>query len=174
MGNDTKWADVAHYYVKSPISVLYKSEPMSKLSNWSYSIQQLIDSMLRIENGVVVNPEGAESLAYTPILRHLEDMTEAECFELASLIWGESDLIPFTRNDSQRIIKHKDIKFNGKDDPYGDCLFVVGVDGRASSWPIRMNQMTPQAVHWLISRGFDLFGLIESGQAIRKEAGNGL
>ena len=29
------------------------------------------------------------------------------------------------------------------------------------------------STHWLISRGFDVFGLIESGQAIRKEMGNG-
>ena len=31
----------------------------------------------------------------------------------------------------------------------------------------------PKEFQWLISRGFDVFGLIESGQAIRKEMGNG-
>ena len=176
MGNETKWADIAHYYTKSQIDLQIKNRDHAERF-LMVSFRNVGGSHFEewVNDGVYWRAYGSQFSAWAdhkPILRHCDDMTDEECFELASLIWGDSDIIPFARSESHRIIKHKAIKFNGKGDPYGDCLFVVGVEGRASSWPIRMNQMTPLAIHYLVSRGFDVFGLIESGQAIRKEVTN--
>lgn len=78
---------------------------------------------------------------YTPILRHRFDMTEAESIELYNFVF-----------------QFDDVETNGK-----ICRGWVKNHFAAGKF-------TPHVLHWLISKGFDMFGIIESGKAIRKEA----
>ena len=129
---DPKWADVANYYLKSGI----------------YGMASLNGS----KRDPLYMPMGSRDIedfpprVFVPILRHRDDMTEAD--EVAAFEYVEQREWP---EKWPKITKSLMISrsFN-MDDPKAARLFL-----------------------WLISRGFDVFGLIESGQAIRKEVGNG-
>lgn len=86
-----------------------------------------------------------------PVLRHLGDMTEADALELNGLLpRKKSALIP--------------------DRLMGDN---IGVGAKVATTMDFVLNMPTEALLWLLNRGFDLFGLIESGQAIRKEVESG-
>lgn len=80
---------------------------------------------------------------HKPILCAVEDMTEAEAMELWNSVPGR---VAFDESLYS---------------PYGSPLRMYST--KADFW-------LPNEFHWLTQRGFDVFGLIESGQAIRKEA----
>jgi len=73
------------------------------------------------------------------ILRRIESMTEEEKKELRILMHGMTSENLLPKIAAGPIID----------------LFV--------------NKRDPQIIHWLLSKGFDLFGLIDSGQAIEKK-----
>ena len=79
---------------------------------------------------------------HKPILRALEDMTEDEAMELWNSVLGR---VAFDESLYS---------------PYGTPLRMYLT--KADFW-------LPNEFHWLISKGFDVFGLIASGQAVRKE-----
>lgn len=115
----TKWADVAHYYAKTHYP--------QRREEWLHLVQ-----------------DGPNIGIFVPILRHRDDMTEADAREVYRLAWGFDIDISVSVWDS-------------------------GID-----WVESLHGMYHPAVFiWLISRGFDMFDLIESGQAIRKEVANG-
>ena len=148
MGNETKWANVAHYYTKSQIDLQIKNRDHAERF-LMVSFRNVGGSHFEewVNDGVYWRAYGSQFSAWDdhkPILRHRDDMTEAEAREIYRLVWGFDIDISVSMWDS------------GID--YFESLY-----GRY-----------PSAVFlWLISRGFDVFGLIESGQAIRKEMGNG-
>lgn len=84
--------------------------------------------------------------SFTPILRALEDMTGDDAKELFMYLHGNYPI--FEGTDSQLIALMLGKSFN-----------LTDADGS-------------RMLHWLIQRQFDVFGLIKSGQAIRKEMEN--
>ena len=133
--SDTKWADVAHYYLRSGIKCnVSRGDLTGKQGDWRQVVEKFGAKHLR------VNSDGM-TFWCVPILRHRDDMTEAE--------------------DNECMLVH--------------TRWVEDSDLRRVIWSLAKQHKTfdQYSTHWLISRGFDVFGLIESGQAIRKEAGNG-
>jgi len=143
MGSDTKWADVAHYYTRSKLTVVHSSGTM-QAAFFEFDGYALDAARVQV----------FRAGEYKPILRHRDDMTEAEARELFALIYG--DFAPTLDGET--------------------CIEWWTRETLQDSFT--MNSLNifigdPNVWHYLISHGFDLFGLIESGQAIRKEAGNG-
>ena len=143
MENQIKWADVAHYYQFADIEIQIgigqrKFKGVSQHDSVRGGAKR---ALFADSGGIFVRSTQYEISEYKPILRHCDDITEAEDndYMLVHTQWVEE-------SDLRRVIlslakQHKTF------DQY--------------------------STHWLISRGFDVFGLIESGQAIRKEASNG-
>jgi len=112
---DLKWADVAHYYSKTHCQQ-FREE-------WLHLVQ-----------------DGPNIGLFVPILRHRDDMTEADALRLYNFVHGnyggeysaENALNWFNRRKNDRV-------------------------------------MSPIFMHGCILLGIDLFGLIERGEAIRKE-----
>lgn len=135
MGNETKWADVAHYYLRSGIKCnVYRGDLTERRGDCKHTVETFGIKHLRV---------AADSMTFgcVPILRHRDDMTEAE--------------------DNECMLVH--------------TRWISNEEFKNVIWSLTKQHKTfdQYSTHWLISHGFDVFGLIESGQAIRKEAGNG-
>ena len=151
MNTEIKWPHVAHMYLKSRIEVVTlrgSKERTGRLihMNEPDAITVLFGEKEEIHRQKisVVKLEWCK-----PILRHREDITEEESREFMKdftlFAWEEATQLP------------------------------VGWKS-AKEWAIDIlndGEFTPAQTLWLLNRGFDLFGLIESGQAIRKEVSNG-
>ena len=135
MGNETKWADVAHYYLKSGIKCnVYRGDLTERRGDCKHTVETFGVKHLRV---------AVDSITFgcVPILRHRDDMTEAE--------------------DNECMLVH--------------TRWISNEEFKNVIWSLTKQHKTfdQYSTHWLISHGFDVFGLIESGQAIRKEMGNG-
>lgn len=92
---------------------------------------------------------------HKPILRPLSDMTEEEAY---SLIFS----VDFYK-------RHEIEVTNISDNPWIGISFTVRYDGKGRWWnkTQRLNaDFNPKQVGYLLSKHFDLFGLIQSGEAI--------
>ena len=146
MNTEIKWADVAHMYQFSDIEIRIgvgdrKFKGVTQLSDARGRIKR---ALYEDSAGHFVRTTQHEISEYKPILRHREDVTEAESREFMKdftlFAWEEATQLP------------------------------VGWKS-AKEWAIDIlndGEFTPAQTLWLLNRGFDLFGLIESGQAIRK------
>ena len=133
--SDTKWADVAHYYLRSGIKCnVYRGDLTERRGDCKHTVETFGIKHLRV---------AADSMTFgcVPILRHRDDMTEAE--------------------DNECMLVH--------------TRWISNEEFKNVIWSLTKQHKTfdQYSTHWLISHGFDVFGLIESGQAIRKEMGNG-
>ena len=138
---EIKWADVARYYAASGINGRF-NRMLAELVG--------VDGDLAILFVGVVDGARQRRVvdfgSFTPILRALEDMTQKDADEYIS---------KFTTYQ----------KFIGT--PSAVTLALESIDH--GLW--RIERGGASVTHWLISKGFDVFGLIESGQAIRKPIG---
>ena len=136
MSQETKWQEVAHYYLLSNIE-------MRDVGKWKHPTDYFTPtkpSAPRLE-GLTYLDRG--DIQLMPVLRHLEDITEdedRECMEVHTR-WVEEE--NWTDKESLKKVIWNLAKENKAFDQYSS--------------------------HWLFSHGFDVFGLIESGQAVRKE-----
>ena len=158
--SDTKWADVAHYYTKSHIEVvslrgsnpktgqlmgMYQSDAVTVMFGKNQNVDKRKFSVVQLE-------------WCKPILTHLRDMTEAEARELWEIQIGEA----WVQDTDETAIQCLFFNIgNSQMEMADNATFLSVLVGEPKAW------------NYLISRGFDVFGLIESGQAIRKEMGNG-
>ena len=167
--SDTKWADVAHYYTKSQIDLQIKNRDHAERF-LMVSFRNVGGSHFEewVNDGVYWRAYGSQFSAWAdhkPILRHRDDMTEAQVLECIKCGWPvvagkpikEFACIP-DHSEFGSAFTYK-IVFDGSPHYMAGTMSFRSLDS---------NQFV-----WLISRGFDVFGLIESGQAIRKEMGNG-
>ena len=148
-----KWADVAHYYTKSPIGAMVngvKRVVASMDSDGSI----YTDEAPSHGQGVTVYPESVEIGEYTPILRHRDDLTEEEARELYA--HSEESLKDVLGDDYEPPKSYKAEIFR-KVTHKGTWSFMDHILGNPRDW------------YKLIEWGFDVFGLIEAGEAIRKE-----
>jgi len=142
--SDTKWADVAHYYLKSGINVTWKTifdrrEFMSEIGTMS------LDSLTTMPDS-------------KPILRHRDDITEAQAREICEPM----------------IESLKEVEGDSFEPPKSYKEFLLRPFTHKGTWSLLDHALgNPRDWHKFIKWGIDVFRLIESGQAIRKEVGNG-
>jgi hypothetical protein len=148
--SDLKWADVAHYY---PIILYGVHDPHFVETD---------------EHGHTIRGHAfAPSL---PILRHLEDMTVAEFTILAKRKYGKGNARDKKVLEQLKAATKVKFLYHFKDRKYISFSYypAPGLSGEANIY--YHDFLTAlQLIEW----GFDLFGFIESGEAIRKEAPNG-
>lgn len=142
--------DVLHFYIgcelysegtKSPIGTLYG------LTNHGKNIHIKV-------SGVDYYPQ---NVGYKPILRPLSDMTEEEAIELVKLSeWSQYGTHPLIRE--YRTFRNS----------FGQIVVSWGESHREKNVPVDKTVFRPQEFLYLLKQGFDLFSLIESGQAINK------
>lgn len=92
-------------------------------------------------------------------LRKLEDMTDQEAFDLCEFQWPV-EVTKYIRAQRGVVVefrrKHSDPEMNNADG--------YTYSAKAINWGL--NHWTTYQFHYLLSRGFDLFGLIPAGLAI--------
>lgn len=127
-----EWADVARLYQRiSAIAEVEGHEPR-ELRCWDGKTSYHYDKPVDIK--------------ITPILRHLDDMTQTDADSLARAI-GFSDGWFTTKSLGSIVV--------------GNVTVWERLFGDSRAWV------------WALNEGFDMFKLIERGLAIRKEASNG-
>ncbi len=100
-----------------------------------------------------------------PILRPLSDMTEDEMRELYKIMGEPSNTFCYP-------VTH--VKWGSRIEGYQPNIIDVryegshGGGGGSGHYQILLNRIDSKSFLWLLSKGFDLFGLIESGLAIDK------
>jgi hypothetical protein len=72
----------------------------------------------------------------------------------------------FQSVEYQPILRHLEDMSEEERDEF--AAITLQSNGRYQDWTVELIHQRSGATHWLLSKGFDLFGLIESGQAIRK------
>lgn len=125
-------------------------------------LENKIDTITHINSNGDIAGNEYEWLAKDgqPILRKLEDMTEEEMRGLYRVkgIWA--------------YIPEAHIKTIGFDKSNKNCITYSydgpegGTGWRCGSESMYLNQLWPIQFHYLISKGFDLFNLIDAGLAI--------
>ena len=138
--SDTKWADVAHYYLRSGIKCnVYRGDLTERRGDCKQTVETFGVKHLRV---------AVDSMTFgcVPILRCIDDMTEVDAMSLWKSV---ANRVAF--DDSVYAA-------------YGSPLVI---------YRSKFKALQPEEFHCAIQLGFDVFGLIESGQAIRKEMGNG-
>lgn len=166
MSTHHTWPEVAHYYSASGIEI----------SLIPYKINQFMTGEVEVNSGIYTaaaiyaggscvyshdEPENAIGTVttgnYTPILQALEDMTSQQLAEIAELDGWE-----YYSNGEELY------GFMNSDGLYGEVS-----QGNKNTYRFEFGKFTPAQVAKMIEMGIDLFRLIASGQAIRKEAQNG-
>lgn len=99
-------------------------------------------------------------------LRPLSDMTDAEFKELIMLEWGVNrDIV---EQKIKTVVKSKEVKHAVK---YGTSIPFRAFDesgNHVMTGTISSESLNPEQFQYILSKGFDLFGLIEAGLAINK------
>jgi len=115
-------------------------------------------SMRRLDYRTMQDVE-EKRIEIKPILRPLSDMLNTEAFEIHKMYFGTETTLDFTGDTGSAYFNPKTVKvttyhalriINGEDYEIGDFMKVVSI------------------VPYLLSKHFDLFGLIEAGLAIDK------
>lgn len=148
--SDTKWADVAHYYTKSQVDLQIKNRDHTERF-LMVSFRNVGGSHFEewVTDGVYWRAYGSQFSAWDdhkPILLHRDDMTEADAMSLWKSVTNR--------------VEFSDSVYAA----YGSPLVI---------YRSKFKALQPEEFHCALMLGFDVFGLIESGQAIRKEVGNG-
>jgi len=178
MSTETKWADVAHYYLRSGIKCnVYRGDLTERRGDCKHTVETFGIKHLRV---------AADSMTFgcVPILRHLDDMLpdfydrtpsdeeDATADRICATLWDIA--FPHSKEDrSCGVFEQKQngmwmLRYGSERLFLHECgeMFADGGNG-----PIPFNAAA--MVNFLTLEGFDIFGLIKSGQAIRKEVGNG-
>ena len=153
MSNQLSWADVAHYYQGIEIEA---TQGIAIEANG----QRLHSAIINVGGTCIAIPFAKqirgmplkrilEPFEYRPILYALDSMTAVQADDL----FAQCHLASFA-NHSMAISNKNSLEY------YQRKYF------RMQHWYLRCR---PLEFVWLIKNGFDIFGLIESGQAIRKD-----
>lgn len=168
---DFKWADVGHYYGNSGIQILSfrGKEKVGKLIGICATDLQVLFGECEESSKQKVIHIGISDGWHKPILRHRDDMTEVEIFEYCKHVSppcyykGDPYPIPYSSDLAGQYIYRGEFGIEVRV-PW----FQHITEGEFLRFPI-FNKCCIMAFVKLIEWGFDVFGLIKSGQAIRKE-----
>lgn len=173
-----KLKDYLHYYIYSGVGVyVFPDETITNgfLAKYKEDYPDgVYNPLLTLENYAKFLNDG-----YKPILRPLEDMTEEEMVNLLT------DLFPFDMEDKPTADEFSMEMFYNDDGLMVDGDVSVGANYtcRCYEGQIAIKQCgticffdeagnqehginVPKAYHYLLSKHFDLFGLIDAGLAI--------
>lgn len=152
---------------------LYIGQIMRYVGNGKPFRGTKIDEPLTVENYNLMLFSNDRKL----VLRPLSELTEDEAIEIAEIMYGQPDSIKWRMEDKGDYFnvyrKHYGRSFtidkaSGDIDRYEKTDFVneAGDLSEASELEITLNHHIITA--YMLSRGFDLFGLIDSGLAVSK------
>lgn len=150
--------DVAHFYSRSGITIvsLRDKERRGRLLSVDQSTMAVA-----FGDGYPVSGQSIMQCSFEyskPVLRRISGMTVEEAVEFVRLM--DSTLPPdriFELEFSYSLIYLKSINEQGEDEYY-----YCSIDF-----------MLPMQLKWLFDHGFDVFGLIDNGEAIEKEVSRG-
>lgn len=109
----------------------------------------------------------AVSAEVKPILRKLESMSEEEMRELLLHGFGDSKDIVLQEVDEFKFHVNEAKRDNKHGVGIGYAMIKRGKQYHSGS--LSFTKLKPEQFHYLLSRGFDLFNLIDEGLAIDKE-----
>ena len=135
-----EWEDVAHLYKKSDINMAYERDADLARGEEARSGKCPIWGAIDFPDHAFDPP--LPKIKYTPVLRHLDDMTQDDADSLARAI-GLTDGWFATSSLGAIVVGN----VTEREKLFGD----------------------PRAWVWALNNGFDLFGLIDRGLAMRKE-----
>lgn len=164
----TQWKDVAHLYLNSDVA-FYVFPPDTYSDGW---LAKTLVEHPKLQYAIPIEFEkiaDAEYKGYLPILRRLSSMTEEEAVEIAVIMYGQPDSRKWRLEDKKDFFnvyrKHCSESFT-IDKASGDIdRYVRHADGEIE---LETTLQHHYVTRYLLSKGFDLFGLLESGQAIEK------
>ena len=139
METEIKWAEVAHYYAAAGIEI----------SLIPYTIDQFMTGVIEVNKGIYTS-----SAFYKG----------GDCAYKTGTGYSTADTgkyLPILRALEDMTLQEK-----------MEIFALAGPSEKPHDWEFRINiieEYSASELHWLIQRGFDVFGLIASGQAIRKE-----
>jgi len=152
--NDLKWADVAHMYSRSGLVVEIDHPNMTERPCIRKS--PIGEDLTRYTDGT-----HGQGWTVTPHLRHLEDMTPSEILECIMLSWPAQTkwtVKSYETTPEHDIFGHAfRYKIDFNENPPSSC-----------SGFLSFIHLCPKQFHWCYKHGFDMNGLIEAGEAIRK------
>lgn len=176
------WADVAHMYANSGIQIhtLRGSFPrIGRLLHVNKALYVVFgdDKPMQEQYASYVGFEWSR-----PVMNHLQDMTKAQAEEFIMIFLESENHEPITIDEL-----HFDLhRWDNAAFLDGDIAIYFTIDCRCCEGALfiyqdggigchdletgefyRVTNMT-KLIHWLYKNGFDIHGLIESGQAIRK------
>lgn len=134
-----KIAEYLKYYIGAQFRVHYID---NSLEEWTVWVTLTPLRLAKLDDASIDNIQLQ--------LRKLEDMTDEECIKWAELGFYE----PHT-------VKRASIPYNSLEVEFD---FYMGDDLHSGTMSLR--SQTAQQFHYLLSKGFDLFGLIPAGLAI--------
>ena len=164
-----KFIDVAHFYIGCQMQ-------SHKGSNWTLRHCDFDD-------------DSEWKYSSKPLLLSLEDMTEEDFKEFAtSIMQGKNDQMAFDfgehewkaaaydTSDYEEIPSDSDLIIATEESDPSDVLMLSVIGKRLSYGWLNYQEtfcdceliISAKWLHFLTSKGYDVFGLIESGQAIRK------
>lgn len=155
--NDLKWADVAHMY--NDIDIIDLDGAKMRNASFDRGGKCLAIPYVKVEGMPLKRLRQVNE--YLPILRHLEDISEAEMLHLLDLKWR--NLTPDQRPKVLRVAFDR------------DRIAIFSQHFRHDSGKEYEKQTSMplewlgfECFHWLLYQGFDLLGLIEKGEATRR------
>lgn len=110
----------------------------------------------------------SDALHLKPLLRPISDMTEEEATRIAIIMYGQPDSVKWRMEDKGNyfnVYRRHYVESFTIDKASGDIDRYEKWDGETE---IQITLNHHFITHYLLSRGFDLFGLIEAGLAIDK------
>ncbi len=178
---ETKLADVIHYYLGCQVQTNYKTastegRPMKRNVGKFIDIDLLVPDSISVQfdwHKKTMDSTTLNIKDIKPILRTISDMTEMEIIKLLAIVYKNI----FTYEPD---IHNVSIHTSGDPDEIGlKCTDRLndsnigltiekssGIEFSHDSQKLMVNQF--DCVSWLLRNHFDLFALIESGQAIDK------
>lgn len=156
---ETQFKDVAHLYLGCKMQDIFLQGDYEPSVLLGINTKGAAGNLEFLADGV-----WQMAAIFKPILRPLSSMTDAEFKEAVFLRWGISrDIIEQKVSEIKRL---KEVQHPVK---YGTSIPYVGLDKEGKHYisaTLSQQSLTPSQTIFFLKNHFDLFGLIENGQAI--------
>lgn len=164
--------DVIHYYIGQECQTPEGVAAIRSVGQWHPGDDVFVhfNKYSTISGGKYYNLSKHE---IRPILRRIEDLTEDEARQIADMIYRDIFNEPGQFLHIQQVTTdNSDATGFTMEDVYGDAIGLTIDASRGIEFSNKgdmMNVRQFDVTHYLLSIGIDLFGLIDSGQAIDRK-----
>lgn len=164
----TKFSEVAHLYLGCEIIGSFRLEPRKGYLTGITNGGEDVEIQFFEEDGINVfeSPEYNAVDEIKPILRHLSDMTEDEMKELLIKWYYPSEDMFMRLSDSIKFYPNRRTKTTKVIEGIAYSLYKDG--NHKATGTLSFTRLNPVQTLYLLKQGFDLFRLIEKGEAIDK------